>query len=309
MRVIIITDHTVEKLYGKEFQKHLRADLLSFPPGEKYKTRQTKEHLEDTLLNAGYGKDTVIVGLGGGVVTDIAGFLASTFCRGVDLILIPTTLVAMVDAAIGGKNGVNTPLGKNMIGTIYHPKQVIINSSFLQTLPEKELYNGKVEIMKLGLIADPYLLDHADIARALEIKRRLVALDTNDQGIRRLLNLGHTIGHALESLSSYEMSHGEAVASGIRIECECAFRLGLLEKESWEIIQTLFPKVPLAYSREAILETLKFDKKSQGGLPRFVLLKQIAEPLSFGGEYCSSIPEEILSEVLDDYVMHTCQRL
>ncbi len=308
MRSIIITDHVVEKLYGQEWQKRLQADVLSFPAGEKYKTRKTKEILEDALFKEGYGKDTVMIALGGGVVTDIVGYLASTFCRGVDLVLIPTTLVAMVDAAIGGKNGVNTPLGKNMLGTIYHPKHVIIDSSFLYTLPEQELNNGRVEIMKLGLLFDPYLLEHLDILRAIELKRRVIALDDQDKGMRRLLNLGHTIGHALEHLSSYHLSHGEAVALGIRIECECAFRLGVLEEESWRVIQDLFPARDIPYAKEQIIETLFLDKKSQQGKPRFVLLKKIGQPLSCEGDYCSFIPDEILSEVLDDYVMHPCSR-
>lgn len=308
MRSIIITDHTVEKLYGKKWQTHFKADLISFPAGEKYKTRKTKEILEDALLKEGYKKDTVLIALGGGVVTDMVGYLASTFCRGVDLILIPTTLVAMVDAAIGGKNGVNTSYGKNMIGTIYHPKQVIIDTSFLKTLPQKEIYNGQVEIMKLGLLFDPYLLTHLDILRAIELKRRVVALDETDQGKRRLLNLGHTIGHALEHLSSYTLLHGEAVALGIRIECDYAFRLGVLEEESWRVIQELFPKKKIPYTHKQLIETLFLDKKSKQGRPRFVLLKKIGQALSCEDEYCHFISDEILSEVLDDYVVHCYAR-
>jgi 3-dehydroquinate synthetase len=148
----------------------------------------------------------------------------------------------MVDAAIGGKNGVNTPLGKNMIGAIYHPQKVIIDPLFLKTLPEKEKYNGKVEIMKMGLIADESLLHTQDIFQAIEVKRRIIALDDQEIGRRRLLNLGHTVGHALERLSKYEMSHGEAVSLGVRVECQCAYRMGLLKEKDWSLIQTLFPK-------------------------------------------------------------------
>jgi 3-dehydroquinate synthase len=303
MRFVTITDHTVNALYGRGSQ-----NVFSFPPGEKYKTRETKEWLEDLLLESGFTRDTVITGLGGGVVTDMAGYLAATFCRGVPLVLIPTTLVAMVDAAIGGKNGVNTPLGKNMIGTIYHPHKVIIDTRFLATLPDKEKKNGEVEIMKIGLIADPSLLKSKSIPGAIEAKRRLIARDDKEAGLRRLLNLGHTIGHALEHLSAYEMSHGEAVSLGIRIECQIAYRMGLLNRHDWQIIQNLFPKQEIPYSHQAFREALILDKKSQRGVPRFVLLKEMGQPHFFDGEYCSSVPEAILSEVLDEYVVCSCSK-
>ncbi len=303
MRYAIITDHTVEALYGGAFKG---ASIFSFPPGEKYKTRETKEKLEDLLLESGHTRDTTIVGLGGGVVTDIAGYVAATFCRGVPLVLIPTTLVGMVDAAIGGKNGVNTPLGKNMVGTIYHPERVIIDTRFLKTLTEKEYQNGKVEIMKMGLIADESLLYSQDIFQAIEVKRRIVALDSRETGRRRLLNLGHTVGHALEHLSGYEISHGEAVSLGIRIECQCAYRMGLLREKDWLIIEALFPKQEIPYSQEELKSAMLLDKKSKGATFRFVLLKQIGKPLPFEGEYCSGVPDTILSEVLDEYVVCKC---
>ena len=298
MRCALITDHTVRDLYAKGL-----SHVFSFPPGEKYKTRETKAFLEDLLLESGFSKDTVIVGLGGGVVTDMAGYLASTFCRGVALVLIPTTLMAMVDAAIGGKNGVNTPLGKNMIGTIYHPQKVIIDERFLKTLPEKEKRNGEVEILKMGLVADASLLNSRNILNSIEFKRRIVALDEKETGLRRILNLGHTVGHALEKLSGYEMSHGDAVSLGIRIECQMAYVMGLLKRGDWEVIQALFPKEKVPYSCEEIIEAMILDKKSKEREPRFVLLQEIGKPHSFEGEWCAPVPEGILREVLDEYVM------
>ena len=299
-RSAIITDHTVAALYGKRISAYFQAPLFSFPSGEMCKTRATKEALEDQLLLAGYLRDTTIIGLGGGVVTDMAGFIAATFCRGVPLILIPTTLLAMVDAAIGGKNGVNTAHGKNMIGTIYHPEKVIIDPRFLKTLPEKELFNGRVEMIKHGLIADPGLIKTFDLHRAIEVKRRIVAQDDHETGIRSLLNLGHTLGHALEKLSDYTLSHGEAVAQGIVLESRISHALGILDSDSLALIEELFPLPALVFTPEKIAEALKSDKKRRGGLPHFVLLKKIGEPYLCGSEYCHPVPESILMKVLHD---------
>lgn len=363
MRYAVITDHTVKELYGKRFP----FPTFSFPPGEKYKTRQTKETLEDALLKERFSRNTTIIGLGGGVVTDLSGFLASTFCRGVPLILIPTTLLAMVDAAIGGKNGVNTLLGKNMIGTFYLPEKVIIEFSFLKTLPEKEFYSGKVEIAKCGLIANPDLfefcaqkifasedeqakaesirltkvIDEGAIAKeedqcgkdaavlrgenfsctklkeiaaleeaiflAIEVKRRIVSRDLHESGLRRLLNFGHTIGHAIEVLSDYEISHGEAVAFGMVIESRLSYEMGVLDLHSLEKIEKRFP-LSLPFDPEKLLLTLKLDKKSLDKTPRFVLLKRIGEALSFDGEYCSFVPQEILHKVLYDAALCSSRR-
>jgi 3-dehydroquinate synthase len=312
MRYALVTDHIVEELYGKFLLQHLNLQgydiqLFSFPAGESSKSRATKQQLEDALLSQGYGRDTTLLALGGGVVTDLVGFLASTFCRGVDLILIPTTLLAMVDAAIGGKTGVNTELGKNMIGTFYFPRSLIIRPGFLKTLPEEEWFNGKVEMLKAGLIADEEFfqefekipLDEA-IARAIEIKRRIIALDPHEKGLRRILNCGHTIGHALETLSQYTISHGRAVAAGIILESRMAYEMGLFEKKSLEQIEERFPPVSLPFSPEDILEALRTDKKASNGYPRFVLLQEIGMPLACGGEYCTEVPLEILTKVLHD---------
>ncbi|MBS0649121.1 MAG: 3-dehydroquinate synthase [Verrucomicrobia bacterium] len=318
MKYALITDHLVKELYGKTLLEHLKAQghdiqLFSFPAGEPSKTRATKQQLEDALLSQGYGRDTTLLALGGGVVTDLVGFLASTFCRGVHLILIPTTLLAMVDAAIGGKTGVNTELGKNMIGTFYFPQSLLIHPGFLKTLPEEEMFNGKVEMLKAGLIADAGFfqafekipLENA-IARAIEIKRRIVALDPHEKGLRRTLNCGHTIGHAVETLSRYTISHGRAVAAGIVLESRMAYEMGLLKKESLEQIEERFPPVSIAFSPEEILNILRTDKKSSHGYPRFVLLQEIGIPLACAGEYCIEVPLEILTQVLHDAAMCAC---
>ncbi len=317
MRYALITDDHVEKLYGIPFYNHLYSlgldiQLFSFPAGESSKTRATKEKLEDALLSQGFSRDTTIIALGGGVVTDLAGFLASTFCRGVDLILIPTTVLAMVDAAIGGKTGVNTDLGKNMIGSFYSPQKLFILPEFLKTLPEKEWFNGGVEMLKAGLVGDGEFFQEFSnipiedaIERAIEIKRRIVALDPHEKGLRRVLNLGHTIGHALETLSDYTISHGQAVAAGIVLEARLSYEMGILKKEALEQIEGRFPPVTLSFDFKAVFDVIRKDKKSENGCPRFVLLQDIGVPLSCAGTYCQEVPLEILQRVLDETSLST----
>jgi 3-dehydroquinate synthase len=293
MRYAIITDETVNELYGLQVSKQFQnAPVFTFPAGERFKTRETKQKLEDALLTAGYNRDTTLIALGGGVVTDLVGFLASTFCRGVNLILIPTTLLAMVDASIGGKTGVNTVYSKNTIGTFYEASQTMIDLNFLKTLPERELFNGYVEMWKAGLIADPDYFDHWDplaIERARKIKTEIVQADPFDRGIRRTLNLGHTLGHAFETVSQYTLSHGEAVAAGIVLEAQLSVEIGLLSDEEFAKIKARFPKPQISLDPDAILHTLRLDKK---GIFRFILLKAIGNPIE------CEVPETLIRKVL-----------
>ncbi|MCB1117903.1 MAG: 3-dehydroquinate synthase [Chlamydiia bacterium] len=224
----IITDRTVAKLYGNALAKQLNCPLFSVAGGEECKTRASKEMLENALFTAGFGSDVTIIALGGGVVSDMAGFVAATFCRGAKLIVIPTTLLAMCDAAIGGKNGVNIGERKNAIGTYYQPDQLLIDPHVLHTLPDDEYLSGTAEILKHGLIWDQslwqWMLSSIDawqsrdlnflercIAWNIEIKRDVIA-----QGKRDLLNFGHTVGHALEMM--HGMKHGMAIAKGMWLE-------------------------------------------------------------------------------------------
>ena len=310
MKYALITDTHVEKLYGQALCSFLASEgndiqLFSFPAGESSKTRATKEKLEDALLLEGFGRDTTIVALGGGVVTDLGGFLASTFCRGVKLILIPTTLLGMVDAAIGGKTGVNTELGKNLIGSFYPPHELYIFPEFLKTLPENEWFNGAVEMLKAGLIADAdffHVFSKIPIAqaieRAIEIKRRIVAKDPYETGLRQLLNVGHTIGHALETLSNYQISHGKAVAAGIVLEAEISFEMGILKKEAFDQIKERFPPVTFSFDLEAIWDVIQRDKKAVDGSPRLALLKDIGVPYVSEGAYSVEVPCQIIKKVL-----------
>ncbi len=260
---------------------------LTFPCGEAYKTRATKETLEDALLSQGYGADTCLVALGGGVVTDLVGFLASTYCRGVPHVLIPTTLLAMVDAAIGGKTGVNTPHGKNLIGTLYPPRHTLIDPDLLATLPYQEIQGGMVEIIKHAFLVDADLFSHLEehlpallalepflidplIAKNCAIKQQIIAEKRRD-----LLNWGHTIGHGLEALSHYQLSHGQAVAIGLLIEGEMALQLGLLPPSDWERLFQLLTRVGIIPSLDidpdALFKAMRLDKKAIRNEPRFIL--------------------------------------
>ena len=232
-------------------QLGLEAILFSFPNGEQHKSRATKEKLEDQLFEKELGRDICVIALGGGVTTDLGGYLAATYCRGVPLVMMPTSLLGMVDASIGGKTGVNTPYGKNLVGSIYQPKKVLIDPATLQSLPLKELRNGIVEMIKHGLILDrdyfTYLNEHADqlleldlsilekaIFESCRIKREIVEQDDRESGKRNLLNFGHTVGHALENLTHYSLAHGEAVAIGILVESHLAVQLGHLNSNDFD---------------------------------------------------------------------------
>ncbi len=312
-RAVVITDTTVEKLYGSSID----IPLFSFPAGEASKTREMKQFLEDQLLSHGFGRETCIIALGGGVVSDLAGFVASTFCRGAPLILIPTTLLAMVDAAIGGKTGVNTAHGKNLIGSFYPADEIWIDTLFLETLPHDERKNGMVEVIKYGLIASQELFDElltgslSDeemIARSAAIKQEIVDQDPYEKkGVRRVLNFGHTLGHALEKLSDYTLPHGRAVAIGMLAAAEIGNQMGITPPSVRPKIEEIMARYGVSLrsppiSSEALMTTLKHDKKSASGEVRFVLLKQIGEVQPFDGAYCCPVPEEMIRCLLHQVV-------
>lgn len=320
-RCVIITDSEVKKLYEKALS-NIDIKIFSFPAGEASKTRETKSALEDLLLSHHFGRDTCIIAIGGGVVGDIAGFVAATYCRGVSLILIPTTLLAMVDAGIGGKTAVNTPYGKNSIGAFHTPEQIWIDGAFLKSLSLKELGNGIAEVIKYGLIHSKDLfedLDHKNaqvqaldlrilmkiIYQSVAIKKQVVQDDPfEEKGKRRILNFGHTIGHALETLEHYSLPHGQAIAIGMLVESYMSREMGFLSPDEFDKIEPLFLKyqIPLKlskpYSVEEMLSTLSRDKKALKSMPRFVLIKAIGEPHPFEGEYCTEVPFELLEKAL-----------
>ncbi len=283
---------------------------LTFAPGEGSKTREVKAHLEDALLEWGCGKEVLLIALGGGVTTDLVGYLAATFCRGVAWIAMPTSLMGMVDAALGGKTGVNTPHGKNLIGALYPPAQVFVDTAHLSSLPDSEWKNGLSEIIKYACVASPSLFCQLEqqqsawedrnlrriqewIEESIQIKQQVVGADFEDRGYRRILNFGHTVGHAVEHLMRYTISHGEAVALGISVEARYSHQIGLLKTEDHERIQSLLTQYDFSLALpgpfERLVQAMARDKKSLQGLPRSVLLEAIGQPAFFQGQYCAPL--------------------
>lgn len=324
--IIIISDSNVASLHAKTVfqslvQKHLSARLFTFPAGEAFKTRKTKENLEDELFEAGYKRDCVIIAVGGGVTTDLAGFIAATYCRGIPIIYVPTSLLAMVDASIGGKTGVNTPHGKNMIGTFTQPHAVFIDPSVLNTLPLAEKRNGVVEMIKHALIADASIFHELSqynilapeqverleqqISKSCQLKKQIVTDDPEEKsGKRELLNFGHTIGHAIENASAYTLPHGEAVALGIIAESYLATQLGLLSPDRLPTIIKIFRDyqlpllVPANITFVQLKHQLRMDKKNRNKTIHCVLLNEIGEPYSNGNTYSYPIEESLLNDTL-----------
>ena len=316
--IAIISDHHVSDLYGKKLLSFLQstgieAHLVAFQAGEASKSRATKETLEDQMLSLGLGKDTTIIAFGGGVVTDLAGFVAATYCRGVPFISVPTTLLGMVDASIGGKTGVNTPFGKNLIGAFYLPDSVIVDYSFLKSLSYEQIKEGLVEMVKTALVYDEMLFNDLlvfirsakeidesfkkMISRCCEIKLKVVESDFKEiRGARRILNFGHTVGHALEKIFNYEIGHGQAVAMGMIAESSMAFEMSLLSQKDFHmIVDVLTPLMkPRSFDLEKAVEMMTLDKKSMGKTPRFVILRKIGEVDDCSGEYCMPLEKEVI---------------
>ncbi|HSX37309.1 MAG TPA: 3-dehydroquinate synthase [Chlamydiales bacterium] len=311
LRIVLIADAAIKDLYAVDLAKKIDAELLTIPNGERAKVLETVQNLIDEFCKMGCGRDTLLVALGGGVTTDLVGFVASIYMRGLPLILIPTTLLAIVDAAIGGKTAIDTAYGKNLIGTIYYPKAIFADLDMLQTLPEKEWFNGLAEILKMGLIYETAIWEMAKkngkdpdlILKAIQGKIAIVEQDPTEQGLRRILNFGHTVGHALETLAQYAMPHGETVALGCAVEAHLSMRLGYLPEKDFEQIlgvYSRFPlKLPLGYARTKFLSAMAHDKKKALGEIRFVLIDKIGHAIPFEGAYCRTVTQSELEPTLD----------
>lgn len=323
----IVTDYNVEPLYAHSLKSSMEAeglpaDIFSFAAGEQNKTRATKEKIEDEMICAGYGRDTVVIALGGGVVGDLAGFIAATFNRGVPYIQVPTTLLAQADSSIGGKVAVDTPYGKNLIGAFNQPKRVYIDVDTLSTLSDRDLRNGLVETIKHGIILDPnffkYLQDgmgailardpHVlfEVARGnCRIKGSVVEEDPYEQGLRRVLNYGHTIGHAIEQLSNYELPHGEAVSIGMMAAARISNMLGYFPEKDIVAQKNILENIglptslPDGMSIESIIDATARDKKAKAGRVRYVLPLRIGKMHEFDGAYTSYVDNDIVIKALE----------
>ncbi|HEU4699591.1 MAG TPA: 3-dehydroquinate synthase [Gemmatimonadales bacterium] len=283
-RVAVIGDATVAALHAGG----LPWPVLTFPAGEASKSRAEWARLSDALLALGLGRDGAIVALGGGVTGDLAGFVAATYLRGIPYVQVPTTLLAMVDSSVGGKTGVDTPHGKNLVGAFHHPAAVVADPRVLATLPERDFRSGLAEAVKHGLVADadyfawleaaaPAILARDEAAltalvrRSVELKARIVAADEREAGLRAVLNAGHTVGHALEHVSRYALTHGEAVALGLVAETALAESLGVAEpgtrERTTQLLATLgLPtRLPAPLPADALLAAMAADKKNRAG--------------------------------------------
>ena len=320
---VIISDSNVAKLYSKQVKSRLQSArfdvlLLTFPSGERNKSRAVKQHLEDQMLRQRISRQAFVAAFGGGVTGDLAGFIAATYLRGIPYIQLPTSLLAMVDSSVGGKVGVDTPYGKNLVGAFWQPRLVVADIDFLKTLPEHELLNGFAEIIKHATIADEQFfrflekgmekLRHMEpktvesvLATNIEIKKNIVKEDERERSSRRsLLNFGHTIGHAVEQLSQYKMSHGQSVAFGMRVESLIAVQMGLLEKEDEQRLSALldsagFPaSLKNSFSPDSVAKMMLSDKKNVDGHIRMALPAGIGRMAKKNGSHTISVsPSQI----------------
>lgn len=327
-RIALITDDIVKPLYGDPLAKLLETqgcmvNVFVIPHGEKNKTREMKAKIEDQMLEAGFRRDTGVVAVGGGVVTDLAGFLAGTFGRGVPFVNYATTLLSAADASVGGKTAVDTPLATNLIGLFNQPKKVYIDIKAWETLPDREMRSGLAETVKHACLADPeffsYLEEHLTGILSHEeepcrviaetncrIKYRVVQQDeTETTGLREILNLGHTLGRAVETESDYRLLHGEAVSIGLIFQARLGERSGYLSKEEVSRMEELLQRaglpteIPEYIDRKALLKKLYTDKKVRNGALRFVFQKGIGNMMCFpDGKYAREVSEEEFRELL-----------
>jgi len=326
-KVAIVTNATVAPLYLESLRRALESRgvnvvSVTVPDGEAYKTWETLNRIFDTLLEHRCERGTTLIALGGGVIGDLAGFAAAVYQRGVPYIQVPTTLLAQVDSAVGGKTAINHPLGKNMIGAFYQPLAVVSDTDTLGSLPSRELAAGLAEVIKYGLIRDapffewleanmrrlargePEALAYA-IERSCANKAEVVARDELETGPRALLNFGHTFGHAIEAGTGFgAWLHGEAVANGMLLAAELSHRLGLLAAADVRRIGALLkeaglPLDPPMLGFERYLELMGHDKKVAGGRIHFVLLRRIGEAYVSG-----EVPRDALADVLDTAAVH-----
>lgn len=320
-RCFVVTVPPVLRLWGRKLARSLtrakvRHVFVAMPDGEESKHLTTVEGLARLLARQGADRDSVVMALGGGVVGDVAGFLASVYMRGVDFVQVPTTLVAQVDAAIGGKTGVNLTAGKNLVGTFHQPRAVFVDPALLRTLPKREFRAGLYEALKCGVVHNPKIFDLVEtehrrvlhraartlsrlIADCIAVKAAVVAHDERERGLRRILNFGHTIGHALEAESGYRrFLHGEAVAWGMIAATYIAERLGKLRsadaRRITDAVLSIGPLPSVEVSTAGIQRRIATDKKTRDGVTHFVLPRRIGKV-----EIVPDVPLRLVREAIE----------
>ncbi|MAE43219.1 3-dehydroquinate synthase [Candidatus Woesearchaeota archaeon] len=323
-KIVVITDETVSKLYKENFFNKLDAFnpyVIILPFGEKIKTRETKNKIEDTLMEKKYGRDSLIIAIGGGVIGDLAGFVAATFNRGIPIMHIPTTLLAMIDSSIGGKTGVNTRYGKNLIGSVLQPSAVFADLNFLRTLPDEEFLSGLAEVIKIAITSDKELFSIIEndyekilakdegvllkiIKRSIELKKEVVEKDETESGLRQTLNFGHTIGHALEAHFNYKIKHGFCVSIGIAAELKISALCGILQADEQRIVSLLDKlKLPTKINKDInadkLIGYMVSDKKTLNEKPHFVLIKDIGTIKSEGKNYSFEVDGGIINKAIE----------
>lgn len=321
----VVTNPTVAKYYAAGVANSLksagiRSGLIEIPTGERFKTLRSVGKIYDAMLDFKMDRRSVVVALGGGVIGDMAGFAAATYMRGIDFVQVPTTLLAQVDASVGGKTGVDLPQGKNLVGAFHQPRAVLIDTLTLDTLPMRELRSGLAEVVKYGIIYDRQYLDFIEsnsakllsrdhgmlekaISRSVEIKRDVVEADERESGLRAILNYGHTVGHAVEVLSGYgKYRHGEASSIGMVTEALVAEDNGFAESGITQRIAGVLYKIGLPVDMPAALDTgeiiraIELDKKTTGGKIRLALPVKIGEC-----EIVSGISRDMLAKAIEKH--------
>jgi 3-dehydroquinate synthase len=321
--VAVVTDETVGPLYCASVVEYIKSHAARALPiqlaiGESTKNWDSVNAIVTQLLNARFDRHSVIVALGGGVIGDVAGFAAAVYQRGIQFVQVPTTLLSMVDSSVGGKTGINHPLGKNMIGAFYQPQMVLMNLPFLRSLPAREVSAGLAEIIKHGAIADSNYLNQVRcsmsalraldieslgvvIARSCEIKSAIVAADEREAGVRAHLNFGHTFGHAIEAGMGYgQWLHGEAVGAGMIMAADLSRRLKLLKDADFEMLKAVIADAGLPtfgpkgaqWTPGRYFDLMSVDKKAEQGTPKFILLDGI------GSAVFRRVPDALVSETL-----------
>ncbi|UCD72150.1 MAG: 3-dehydroquinate synthase [Syntrophobacterales bacterium] len=322
-RLGIITDTRVETVLGNRLHKRLiragiKTDVIAIDPGEDSKQWKTVQWIFERLIALGFDRKSALIALGGGVLGDVTGFVASLYMRSIPYAQVPTTLLAQVDSCLGGKTGIDLPQGKNLLGTFYQPSRVYVDTSILGTLPYEEIQNGLAEVIKTAVVRDRGLFQLLEnrhdaivdekrdaleevVARCCRIKSDVVMADERDTGLRRILNFGHTVGHAIEAYTNYRVPHGMAVSMGMAAEAVLSTRMKMLQPEEKQRVLQLLKRydlpalIPASYDTEKLIGIMHSDKKAEDGRIAVVLPKTIGDAMIM-----QSVPTLLIEEVIKE---------